>query len=284
AGVILNKIRQDQWPQPPGERLPGSELPLLACIPWQDELNAVRTCDIVEAVQARVLNEGESRLRRVQQLLLCASSAPRLATDLQAGTLLGSPVDRGAVLVAAARAGMNGTPLAGLLLCGSDAPEPALLELCTPALQGGLPLLSTRLDCASALLALNQLSREIPADDQLRAEQLADSVADRLSPEWFRQRSGQAGAPRLTPARRRAQAANKRIVLPEGSEPRTVQAAAICQARGIARCVLLAKPEEVQSVARAHGIELPEGLEILDPEAIRERYVEPMVELRKGKG
>src|SRR5690606_15413884 len=112
----------------------------------------------------------------------------------------------------------------------------------------------------------------------------------RLSPEWFRQRCGQAGAPRLTPALfryqlvRRAQAANKRIVLPEGSEPRTVQAAAICQARGIARCVLLAKPEEVQSVARAHGIELPEGLEILDPEAIRERYVEPMVELRKGKG
>src|SRR5690606_1165202 len=106
AGVILNKIRQDQWPQPPGERLPGSELPLLACIPWQDELNAVRTCDIVEAVQARVLNEGESRLRRVQQLLLCASSAPRLATDLQAGTLLVSPVDRGDVLLAAALAGM----------------------------------------------------------------------------------------------------------------------------------------------------------------------------------
>ena len=82
----------------------------------------------------------------------------------------------------------------------------------------------------------------------------------------------------------RAKAANKRIVLPEGSEPRTVQAAAICQARGIARCVLLAKPEEVKAVARAQGIELPEGLEILDPDLIRERYVAPMVELRKGKG
>ena len=46
----------------------------------------------------------------------------------------------------------------------------------------------------------------------------------------------------------RAKAANKRIVLPEGSEPRTVQAAAICQARGIARCVLLAKPEDVHAV------------------------------------
>lgn len=78
--------------------------------------------------------------------------------------------------------------------------------------------------------------------------------------------------------------AGKRIVLPEGSEPRTVQAAAICQARGIARCVLLAKPEEVQAVAQAQGIVLPEGLEIIDPDLVRQRYVEPMVELRKGKG
>ncbi|MDV7810538.1 phosphate acetyltransferase, partial [Pseudomonas aeruginosa] len=61
-------------------------------------------------------------------------------------------------------------------------------------------------------------------------------------------------------------------------------AAAICQARGIARCVLLAKPEEVQAVAQAQGIVLPEGLEIIDPDLVRQRYVEPMVELRKGKG
>jgi phosphate acetyltransferase len=70
----------------------------------------------------------------------------------------------------------------------------------------------------------------------------------RLSPAVFRYQLIQ-----------RAQAANKRIVLPEGSEPLTVQAAAICQARGIARCVLLAKPADVEAVARAQGIELPQA-------------------------
>ncbi|MBN0077726.1 phosphate acetyltransferase, partial [Pseudomonas aeruginosa] len=88
----------------------------------------------------------------------------------------------------------------------------------------------------------------------------------RLSPPAFRYQVVQ-----------RAQKAGKRIVLPEGSEPRTVQAAAICQARGIARCVLLAKPDEVQAVAQAQGIVLPEGLEIIDPDLVRQRYVEPMV-------
>jgi phosphate acetyltransferase len=82
----------------------------------------------------------------------------------------------------------------------------------------------------------------------------------------------------------RAQQAGKRIVLPEGDEPRTVQAAAICQRRGIAQCVLLAKPESVEAVARAHHITLPEGLQIIDPDEVRERYVAPMVELRKDRG
>ncbi|MEK5773235.1 phosphate acyltransferase, partial [Acinetobacter variabilis] len=71
-------------------------------------------------------------------------------------------------------------------------------------------------------------------------------------------------------------AAKKRIVLPEGDEPRTIEAAAICQARGIAHCILLAKPEAVLEVAKARGIELPEGLEIVDPDLIRDDYVEKM--------
>nr|WP_292976979.1 phosphate acetyltransferase [Nitrosomonas sp.] len=83
---------------------------------------------------------------------------------------------------------------------------------------------------------------------------------------------------------KQAQEANRRIVLPEGCEPRTIQAATICQERGIARCVLLAKPDAVKTAANARGITLPEGLEIIDPEKVRRNYVAAMVELRKHKG
>ena len=58
----------------------------------------------------------------------------------------------------------------------------------------------------------------------------------------------------------RARQANKRILLPEGDEPRTIKAAAICQQRGIARCVLLGDPDEIRRVAQARGVELPAGL------------------------
>lgn len=81
----------------------------------------------------------------------------------------------------------------------------------------------------------------------------------------------------------KAQAAKKRIVLPEGDEPRTVEAANICQTRGIAQCILLAKRENVEKVASGLGIRLSSELQIIDPDSIREQYVAPMVERRQGK-
>ncbi|MGP3426964.1 phosphate acyltransferase, partial [Escherichia coli] len=81
-----------------------------------------------------------------------------------------------------------------------------------------------------------------------------------------------------------ARSLNKRIILPEGEEIRTIQAASICAERGIARCTLLGNETEILRIAQNNGIELSHGVEILDPNSIRERYVAPMVELRKSRG
>ena len=81
-----------------------------------------------------------------------------------------------------------------------------------------------------------------------------------------------------------ARAANKRIVLPEGDEPRTLKAAAICQEKKIAHCILVGNPENIRNVAKAEGITLPSDIEIIDQEKVRDTYVAPMVELRKSKG
>ncbi len=63
-----------------------------------------------------------------------------------------------------------------------------------------------------------------------------------------------------------------------------MKAAAICAERGIATCVLLGNPDEINRVAAAQGVELGAGIEIVDPEVVRESYVGRLVELRKNKG
>lgn len=296
-GVILNKVRSEDGITAFAERLlelspllKSQDFRLLGCIPWQDELNAPRTKDIAELLGARILNAGDYEQRRMLKIVLCARAVANSVQLLKPGTLVVTPGDRDDIILSASLAAMNGVPLAGLLLCSDFAPDPRIMELCQGALASGLPVMTVSTGSYDTATNLNRLNKEIPLDDRERAEKVSNFIAGHIDHDWLSARCGTPRELRLSPPAfryqlvQRAKAAAKRIVLPEGSEPRTVQAAAICQARGIARCVLLAKPEDVHAVARAQGIELPEGLEILDPDLIRGRYIEPMVELRKGKG
>ena len=72
--------------------------------------------------------------------------------------------------------------------------------------------------------------------------------------------------------------------MPEGSDIRTIKAAAICCERNIARCQLIGNKEEILRIAEHQGITLPQGLLITDPDSIRDNYVGPLVEQRKHKG
>lgn len=297
-GVILNKVKTEEglpaYIDSLKQHLPllgGADFQLLGAIPFSEELNALRTRDIAELLGAQVLNAGEADQRRVGKIVLCARAVPNTVQLLQSGVLVVTPGDRDDIILAASLASLNGEKLAGLLLCSDFAPDPRILELCKAALDGGLPVMTVQTNSYDTANNLFGLNKETPSDDIERATRVTDFIAKYLHPEFLHTRySVPRGELRMSPAAfryqlvKRAQDANKRIVLPEGNEPRTIRAAAICQERGIARCVLLAKPEEVQQVAREQGIMLPASLEILDPDSIANRYVEPMCEMRKAKG
>ncbi len=118
----------------------------------------------------------------------------------------------------------------------------------------------------------NRVIATIASHDDVSGFVKANDRPKRLSPSAFRDTLV-----------KKAQQAKKRIVLPEGAEPRTVQAAVICQTRGIADCILLAPKADVQKVADEKGLTLPTDLQIIDPATLQEKYVAPMVERRKGK-
>ncbi|MDQ1332734.1 MAG: phosphate acetyltransferase [Bacteroidota bacterium] len=79
---------------------------------------------------------------------------------------------------------------------------------------------------------------------------------------------------------------NKRIVLPEGYEERTIQAADIAIAEGLAQIILIGDPSEIKSHAAKLGLRNLSGATIVDPlsHAKKEHYIDLMVELRKSKG
>ena len=83
----------------------------------------------------------------------------------------------------------------------------------------------------------------------------------------------------------KAKANVKHIVLPEGTEPRTVQASAQILAEGIANVTLIGNVDEVKKVAAETNTDLT-GVAIIDPATSEKSaaYTELLYELRKAKG
>ncbi|AXG43571.1 phosphate acetyltransferase [Photorhabdus sp. S12-55] len=275
----------------PNTLFKNSPLPILGCIPWSFDLIATRAIDMAKHLNARIINEGAIKTRRVKSVTFCARSIPHMLEHFRPGSLLVTSADRPDVLVSACLAAMNGVEIGAILLTGGYAIDEPIKQLCERAFNTGLPVFMVDTNTWQTSLSLQSFSLEVPADDHERIEKLQNYVAHHINKEWIDSLTANSERPhRLSPPAFRyqltelARKAGKRVVLPEGDEPRTVKAASICADRGIARCVLLGDPEEIRRVAAAQGVELGAGIEIVDPVAVRERYVPRLVELRKNKG
>jgi phosphate acetyltransferase len=181
--------------------------------------------------------------------------------------------------------------IGAILLTGGYEIDDRINSLCERAFQTGLPVFMVETNTWQTSLSLQSFNLEVPADDHQRVEKLQQYVASHINADWINSLSAHSErSRRLSPPAFRyqltelARKAGKRIVLPEGDEPRTVKAAALCAERGIAECVLLGNPDEIKRVAAAQGVTLGKGIEIVDPVVVREEYVARLVELRKSKG
>lgn len=264
---------------------------LLGTIQWEIDLIAPRVSDISDYLEAKVINIGDMEHRRFRSVAFCARSVSNLVSYLVPGRLIVTPGDRTDIIIATCLSALNGTKLGGLILTNGYEPSEQVWDLCKQALEAGLPVLSVPWDTWQTSRHIMSFNPEIPQDDIQRHDKVKQHVADSLSSDWLEGLTSKNNSYNLLspPAFRHkltelARQANKLIVLPEGTDIRTIKAAAICCERNIARCQLIGNKEEILQIAEHQGIQLPASLLITDPDTIRDNYVGPMVELRKAKG
>jgi malate dehydrogenase (oxaloacetate-decarboxylating)(NADP+) len=76
----------------------------------------------------------------------------------------------------------------------------------------------------------------------------------------------------------------KRIALPESSEEKVLRAAVMLVDEKIAHPVLVGDPEHIRQRADALGIDLPDGVEVMDPAPRLETYAQELFRLRARRG
>ncbi len=227
-------------------------------IPYNPECYSLRSSDIARLTGGRLKGDGNVR---VYGMTLCPKSAAEHDILITA-----EPCDTAAGLI---------------ILTGGREDEIA-----------GKTVIYVNENRKDTLLNLGRIAPLPPCDDPIREKLCADYVAPLLCPKMTADintgdenrialMSPASFCYKLTNLARREK---KRIALPEGSEPRTVAAAAKVAHQGIAVPVLYGKKELILKVAEDQGIELPDTIEFIDPDTIRDQYVSRLVELRKSKG
>jgi phosphate acetyltransferase len=272
----------------------GLNLPVIAHVPWHAILSAPRSVDIARYLDATALNSNRQGLRhRVKHLLLCSNRLENIIQNFQAETFAIVDHDRHDIILAIclnAIAKDARPQMAGLLLTGATDLNPTIKDYLKAANDAGLPIYTCLQPSHEAYLKLAHMSQGIPRDDHDRIHAMSDYIVETIDTQWLRTWIESETETFLTPVSfkyqliNRARQHKKTIVLPEGNEPRTIMAAAACAKKGIANLVLLGNEQEILRRAQNSGVILNESIKIIDPAAVAEQYIQPLMQLRAHKG
>jgi len=90
----------------------------------------------------------------------------------------------------------------------------------------------------------------------------------------------------ITKIKENAKKQNKTIVLPEGTEERTIKAANIILKEGIAKIILIGNTAEIAKLVSKNNLDYIKNAQIIDPlnHPKKNEYIDSLVEIRKKKG
>ncbi|MEV3911106.1 MULTISPECIES: phosphate acetyltransferase [Streptomyces] len=290
AMVTNRVVREDR--DEIAERLSG-RLPVPCyVVPDDPALAAPTVAQIGQALDARVVLGDDSGLARdALDFVFGGAMLPNFLKALTPGCLVVTPGDRADLVVGSLAAHSAGTPpIAGVLLTLNEVPGDDVLTLAA-RLAPGTPVLSvagTSFPTAAELFALEgKLNAATPrkaetalglferyADTADLARRVSAPSSDRLTPMMFEHKLLET-----------ARSDKRRVVLPEGTEPRVLHAAEVLLRRGVCDLTLLGPLDQIRKKAADLGIDLGD-CQLIDPATseLRDTFAEKYAALRAHKG
>ncbi len=262
-------------------------------VPESSRLTAPSVGELAKAVSARLFSGDAELLNRdALDVMVGAMTLPNALGHLTDGCLVVTPGDRSDMLVGMMLAhwAESYPPLAGIILTGGFEPTDAIGRLVEGA-TSRLPVFVTDLDTFDTAASISATKGRITAASDRKIEAAVDIVAEHIDLEAVVSGVGGSTTPVTTPLVfeydliDRARKDRRRVVLPEGTEPRVLRAAEIVLRRGIADITLLGNASEIAARATDLGLDISSA-QVLDPNDSpeRDRFAKEYAALRAHKG
>lgn len=292
TAIIVNRVAVDDLDAVRAE-LDGLAFPT-AAVPEDDRLGMPTHGEVVAALGAREVVAGTVDPEiPVTSVKIAAMTLPNLLDRLEDGALVIAPGDRPDVLVGVLASRLSDTQpnVAGVLLSGGLEPAPQILRLLAGLGGVPMPIHAVDADTWDTATAVANVPAVISAGSSRKIATALGLFEEHVDIEALLARLEVTRSDRVTPMMfeydliERARADRRRIVLPEGSDDRILQAASLLRRRNVVDLTILGEPGEIRRRASALGVDL-DDVDLVDPATSDdlERYARAYVEARSHKG
>ncbi|MBT7615784.1 MAG: phosphate acetyltransferase, partial [Calditrichaeota bacterium] len=295
-GVVVTKLdRSDiyETTEKLRTKLKQHKIDLLGAIPYNDILARPRLGEIARNLNANVMYGKEYLNNLANEPRVAAMTIGNALMRFDDGTLLITPGDREDMILAAmiSRVATTYPNISGLVLCGGFEPSDAIKKLIGGLSGFNIPILQVPADTIETVMLVKQMPISLYAGDTEKTKSLQKDIQTYMQRDEVYRLLDLKRTPKTTPIvflnnlLERAGSNRKRIVLPEGSEERTLKAASRVLSQGIADVILLGEEAAIIEAANRSDAKI-DGATIINPVESSEldRYGKEYFELRKHKG
>ncbi len=279
------------------ETLHSRDIRLFGAIPSNSILSGPRLRDIAEELGAEIVFKGDNISKVVTGTRILAMTPEHSLEYIknQNGYLLIIPGDRmdNVFAVMSAQNSISYPRYSGIILTGGLVPGSNTRALIQGISDSSLTILSVKDDTYTTALKVDKITGELKPDDKEKIELAYQLVEKYVDIDQIYSELGSVKTDITTPQMfqyrilEKAKAQTMHIVLPEGTEPRIIQAAGKVLDRNICRLTLLGNVEKITEKSKSLGVDISRA-SLLDPTAVDKKifnaYVDTLYQARKNKG
>lgn len=294
VGVVLNRVNPNEEKQAQATlNKCYKKLQIKAVVPEFKDLANPTMKDIAQKLEAKILC-GENDLNRpIRQFTVAAKTVGNFLQTRydRSGVLIITPDDRMDILLGSllAEQSTNYPKIAGIVLTGGEMPPNAIHEI-MKGLEHAFPVLLTHHKTFETATLLHDAKFSLSPKDMNRVKWALDTIKPYLMEatnailESSDIKVAQTPAIFLYDLTKKAQKEIKHIVLPEGEDPRVLEACAHLLEKDVVHITLLGNPDKIKHLAKWSEINISKA-KIIDIQHSpkKERYGHQYFELRKHK-
>jgi phosphate acetyltransferase len=292
VAVIANRVQESEVD---AIRSALADLPdmVSAAIAESPVLSAPTFRALVEAGDGRLVLGNESWMdREALGIIVAAMSLPNVLDRLRPDVAVIAPSDRTDLIPGLMLAHQSGTfpTLAGILLTGGYQ-IPETISRLSEGVQQDLPIALTDAGTFTTAERLMRVRGPMTKESKIKIETARRIFAEQVDQAALLAAINVSASEVRTPLMfeyqlmERARADRQRIVLPESTDDRILEAAAILLRRGVADLILLGDENKVRARASALGLDLDEATIISPTDPVHvERFAGAYAEARAHKG